>query len=103
MAGRDGESNGRVIDLKRGGDQWGPGRRLGDLLRSRFARRILLPILLIAAALKALMWASLTYVGPSQFGIKVVRVPILGARGVHKEVYDAGFHVVLKLFDFEPM
>ena len=49
------------------------------------------------------MWACLVYVGPSELGIKVVRVPVLGARGVHKEVYDAGFHLVLKPFDIEKM
>jgi regulator of protease activity HflC (stomatin/prohibitin superfamily) len=30
-------------------------------------------------------------------------VPVLGKRGVHKEVYDAGFHLVLKPFNLEHM
>jgi regulator of protease activity HflC (stomatin/prohibitin superfamily) len=103
MAGRDPESGGRVVDLKRFSDEWAAGSRFGGFLRSGFVRKIILPILLLTAAVKVLMWASLTYVGPAEFGIKVVRVPILGARGVHKEVYDPGFHVVLRLFDFERM
>jgi len=105
MAGRDPQSEERMIDLRRFSGEWAAasGSRFGGFLRSSFVRRIILPILLIAAAVKVLMWASLTYVGPAEFGIKVVRVPILGARGVHKEVYEPGFHIVLKIFDIERM
>jgi regulator of protease activity HflC (stomatin/prohibitin superfamily) len=94
-----------MIDLRRFSGEWAAasGSRFGGFLRSSFVRRIILPILLVAAAVKVLMWASLTYVGPAEFGIKVVRVPILSARGVHKEVYEPGFHVVLKVLDVERM
>lgn len=77
--------------------------RLIDFLRSRFFRVVVLPLLVLAIVYKILVVACLTYVGPSEYGIKVVRVPILGARGVHSEVYQTGFHIVLKPFDVEQM
>ncbi len=105
MAGKDAEPGGRVIDLKRMSDEWaaGPGPRFTTFLQSGFARKVVLPLLLLAATVKVLMWSCLTYVGPAELGIKVVRVPILGVRGVHKDVYGPGFHVVLKVFDIERM
>lgn len=91
----------RVIDGVSTGDDGGGTVR--GMLGSRFFRIVVLPLILIAVALKALIWACVVYVGPNEFGIKVVRVPILSARGVHKDVYPTGFHVVLRLFDLERM
>jgi regulator of protease activity HflC (stomatin/prohibitin superfamily) len=65
--------------------------------------KVVLPLLLLFAAYKLLMLSCLTYVGPSEYGIKVVRVPLLSARGVHEEVYHTGFHLVLRVFDIEEM
>jgi len=81
----------------------GWGGWLIELLGSRFFRVVVLPLLAIAIGFKLLMLLCLTYVGPSEYGIKVVGVPILGARGVHKEVYQTGFHIVLKPLDMEQM
>jgi regulator of protease activity HflC (stomatin/prohibitin superfamily) len=92
-----------TIDLKRFGGAWEPGSTFDRFLRSGLVRNLLVPLLALGLAFKILMWASLAYVGPNEFGIKVVRVPLLGARGVHKEVYDAGFHVVLKPFNLETL
>jgi regulator of protease activity HflC (stomatin/prohibitin superfamily) len=105
MASKDSESGGRVIDLRRIGSTWGAGSgaQFSSFLQSGFFRKVVLPLIVIAVVLKVLMWSCLTYVGPSEFGIKVVRVPILGGRGVHKEVYEPGFHVVLKVLDLERM
>ena len=98
MAGRDRSPAGRWSTLRRISGEWaaGSGSRFSGFLQSGFVRKIILPILVLAVALKVLMWACITYVGPNEYGIKVVRVPILGARGVHKDVYDTGFHVVLQ-------
>src|SRR5262249_20283394 len=97
------DSEGKVIDLKRFGEQWSAGSALGRFLGSPFVRAIILPVVLVLVAVKVLMLACFTYVGPNEYGIKVVRVPLLGARGVHKEVYDTGLHLVLKPFDLEKM
>ena len=101
--GHDGED--RIIDLKRVRDAWAPpsGSALMSFLSGGFFRKVVLPILILIAALKLAMLFCITYVRPNEFGIKVVRVPVLGARGVHKDVYDTGFHVVLKVFDLEQM
>ncbi len=96
-----------VIDLKNFRGQWGSGTPLGQFLRGNFFRQILGPILAILLALfvgvKLLLLFCVTYVHPNQYGIKVVRVPVFGARGVHKDVYDTGFHLVLKPLNFEEM
>src|SRR5215813_9210763 len=97
------DSDGKVIDLSRFGEQWSAGSAMGRFLGSPFVRAIILPVVLVLVAIKVLMLACFTYVGPNEYGIKVVRVPLLGARGVHKEVYGTGFHIVLKLFDLEQM
>jgi regulator of protease activity HflC (stomatin/prohibitin superfamily) len=65
--------------------------------------RLALPVVALFLAYKVLVFFCLTYVGPNEFGIKVARVPILSERGVHQEVYDTGFHVVLRILDFEEM
>jgi regulator of protease activity HflC (stomatin/prohibitin superfamily) len=65
--------------------------------------RILVPLVLVLIGLQVLMVFCVTYVGPNQWGIKVVGVPVLGQRGVHQEIYDTGFHLVLKPFGIEQM
>jgi regulator of protease activity HflC (stomatin/prohibitin superfamily) len=91
----------KTIEFTKFAGQWESGSQLRRLLRTGFFRTAILPILVLILLVKVLMWTCLTYVGPAEFGIKVVRVPVLGARGVHKEVYKAGFHLVLKPFDIE--
>jgi regulator of protease activity HflC (stomatin/prohibitin superfamily) len=81
-----------------------PFGTLAPIIRSRFFLPVLLPLLALFVAFKILTWMSFTYVGPNQFGIKVVRIPVLpGPRGVHEEVYGPGFHVVVKPFGMEEM
>ena len=92
-----------VVDLRRIGSRWGAASRLGDFFRSGFFRRVVLPLLIAVVGLKLVIALSVTYVRPNEYGIKVVRVPILGQRGVHTDVYQTGFHLVLKPFDLEEM
>jgi len=95
-----------VIDLEKFRSQWGPGSPFRQLLRSDFFRKVLGPILLAVVVLKLLFFLCVTYVRPNEYGIKVVRVPVIPGlitRGVHAEVYQPGFHFVLKPFDFEEM
>jgi regulator of protease activity HflC (stomatin/prohibitin superfamily) len=75
----------------------------GGWLRSPFVRSVLLPVLITIAALKLLTPLCFTYVGPNELGIKVVQIPITGKRGVHQEVYDTGYHFVLRPFGVERM
>jgi regulator of protease activity HflC (stomatin/prohibitin superfamily) len=103
MGQSDPGSGHKVIDVRKFGGQWGAGSSFDQFLGSTVFRSIILPLLAVIVVFKILMWSCLTYVGPSEYGIKVVRVPVLGQRGVHKEVYDAGFHVVLKPVDLEKM
>jgi regulator of protease activity HflC (stomatin/prohibitin superfamily) len=92
-----------VIDLEKFRARWGPGSSLGRFVRGDFFRKVILPILILFVGLKLLIFFCVTYVRPNEYGIKVVRVPVLGVRGVHKEVYHTGFHLVLKPLDFEQM
>ncbi len=92
-----------VVDLRRIGSRWSAASRLGDFIRSGFFRRVVLPLLIAVIGLKLVIALSVTYVRPNEYGIKVVRVPILGQRGVHTDVYQTGFHLVLKPFDLEEM
>jgi len=92
-----------VIDLEKFRAQWGPKSSFGRFVRGDFFRKVVFPILALAVGLKLLIFLCITYVRPNEYGIKAVRVPVLGARGVHKEVYRTGFHLVLKPFDFEEM
>jgi len=95
-----------VIDLEKFRAQWGPGSPLGQFVRGEFFRKILLPIVALFVVLKLLMFFCVTYVRPNEYGIKVVRVPVIPGlikRGVHEQVYHAGFHLVLKPLDFEEM
>jgi len=71
--------------------------------RSPFFRRVVLPLLLAYLVLKLLTLGCLTYIGPDQLGIKVVRVALFGKAGVQQTVYDTGFHFVLKPLDLERM
>jgi len=103
MAKGEEELSARIIEIKRLAGQWQAGSRFYSFVHSPFTRRVILPILVVVLLLKALMLTCLVYVGPSELGIKVVRVPVLGARGVHKEVYETGFHLVLRPFDIEKM
>src|SRR5215475_8748427 len=97
------EPSGNVIDLEKFRARWGAGSPLGRFVRGDFFRKIILPILALFVGLKLLIFFCVTYVRPNEYGIKVVRVPVLGARGVHNEVYQTGFHFVLKPFDLEKM
>jgi regulator of protease activity HflC (stomatin/prohibitin superfamily) len=103
MARGDTGPEDKVIDVRKFAGQWGPGSRFNQFLRGAVFRSVLLPLLAFMVVVKVLIWSCFTYVGPSEYGIKVVRVPVLGQRGVHKEVYDTGFHLVLKPFDLEQM
>src|SRR5262249_26022447 len=105
---RDGsfEPPDNVIDLKKFRSQWGTGSWFGQFLRGDFFRKVAGPILLAFVGVKLLFLLCVTYVRPNEYGIKVVRVPMIPGfikRGVHEEVYHTGFHFVLKPFDCEEM
>ncbi|MFN8643836.1 MAG: SPFH domain-containing protein [Candidatus Binatia bacterium] len=76
---------------------------IGQFLQSPLVRRVVLPLVVLVLGIKVLMWMCLTYVGPNQYGIKVVRVALFGEAGVQPTVYDTGFHFVLKPLDLERM
>ncbi len=80
---------------------WGP--RLWQLWSNAFFRAVVLPILAVFVLLKLLTPLCFTYVAPNEYGIKVVQVPVLSKRGVHEEVYDTGYHFVLRPFGVEQM
>jgi regulator of protease activity HflC (stomatin/prohibitin superfamily) len=101
--GQGGGGGGRVIDLSRIGEGWGRGQTLGNFLGGPFFRRVLLPALIAVVLIKVLGALCFTYVRPNEYGIKVVSIPITGARGVHKDVYPPGFHLVLRPFNIEQM
>jgi regulator of protease activity HflC (stomatin/prohibitin superfamily) len=102
---RDGsfEPPDNIIDLEKFRARWQSSTVLGNFFGGNFFRKILLPIILLIVGLKFFIFLCFVYVRPNEYGIKVVRVPVFGARGVHKEVYNAGFHFVLKPFDCEGM
>ncbi len=100
---RDTSEQDKVIEVSKFGTRWESRPPFGAFLRNPLLRSVLLPVVALFVVLKLLMWSCFTYVGPAEFGIKVVRVPVLGARGVHKEVYNTGLHLVLKPFDLEKM
>jgi regulator of protease activity HflC (stomatin/prohibitin superfamily) len=105
---RDGsfEPPDNIIDLTKFRSQWGSGSPFGQFLRGDFFRKVVIPLLIVVVGLKFLFFLSVTYVHPNEYGIKVVRVPIIPGlikRGVHEEVYQTGFHFVLKPFNLEEM
>ena len=105
---RDGsfEPPDNIIDLTKFRSQWGSGSPFGQFLRGDFFRKVLVPLLIVFVGLKLLFFLSVTYVHPNEYGIKVVRVPVIPGlikRGVHEEVYQTGFYFVLKPFNFEEM
>lgn len=102
MAAHTPEERDSVIEFKRTGGSW-QGPPLQSLWNNRAFRLAVLPAVALLILFKLLAWTCLTYVGPAEFGIKVVRIPVLGARGVHPEVYNTGFHLVLKPLNAEQM
>jgi regulator of protease activity HflC (stomatin/prohibitin superfamily) len=92
---RHGGARRTLLQAALGRDAPGP---TGSILRAPWFLAIVLPILGLLLFFKLILVSCFTYVGPNQFGIKVVRVPVLGgSRGVHSLVYHAGFHLVLPL------
>src|SRR5215470_8699308 len=92
-----------IIDLAKFRARWQQNPGLGNFLGGNFFKKILLPLLAVIIGLKLFIFLCFVYVRPNEYGIKVVRVPVFGSRGVHKDVYEAGFHFVLKPFDCEGM
>jgi regulator of protease activity HflC (stomatin/prohibitin superfamily) len=92
-----------IIDLAKFRLQWQQNPAFGNFFKGDFFKKILLPLLALLVGLKLFVALCFVYVRPNEYGIKVVRVPVFGSRGVHKEVYDTGFHFVLKPFDCEGM
>jgi regulator of protease activity HflC (stomatin/prohibitin superfamily) len=92
-----------IIDLEQFRERWKSSAFLNNFLGGGFFKKVVFPLLLLIIGLKLLVFLCFVYVRPNEYGIKVVRVPVFGARGVHKEVYDTGFHFVLKPFDCEGM
>jgi len=92
-----------VVDMVRMIPRPGLGARVGRLWSNPFFRSGILPILVLFLLLKLLTPLCFTYVGPNEFGIKVVQVGLLGKRGVHEEVYQTGYHFVLRPFGIERM
>src|SRR5262252_403507 len=79
------------------------GDRLRRLAADPLFRSTILPVVGLVLLVKLLTPLCFTYVGPNEYGIKVVQVPIAGRRGVHEEVYQTGYHFVLRPFGFEQM
>lgn len=97
---------GRVIDLEQFRNQLGQDSAVGQFLQGGLFRKIVGPLLAIIIGLKVLGFLCFAYVGPNEYGIKVVRIPIIPGlikKGVHEKVYDSGFHLVIKPFGFEAM
>jgi len=67
--------------------------------KSAGSRKLVILIVLLAV-LTAPALLMLQYVKPNEYGIKVTRIGM--DRGVHKEVYQAGYHIVLP-FGMEKM
>jgi regulator of protease activity HflC (stomatin/prohibitin superfamily) len=81
----------------------GWGATLRQIWEHPLFRSAVLPILLLVLAAKLLAPICFTYVAPNEYGIKVVQVGILSKRGVHSEVYETGYHFVLRPFGIERM
>ena len=79
------------------------GTRLRRLWSDPIFRAVLLPVAVAFVVLKLLTPLCFTYVGPNEYGIKVVQIPLLSKRGVHPEVYQTGYHFVLRPFGLERM
>ena len=104
MSDQDGEEQGgsRFLDALRRAATGNAS--FARWLHLPFLLRAVLPFVAVVIVTKLLIWSCFTYVGPNQYGIKIVRVPVFGGeRGVHREVYDPGFHVILKFFGLEEM
>jgi len=87
-----------MVRMVRRESRWDRWRRR---LSNPFVRSTLLPVLGLFVLLKVLTPLCFTYVGPNEYGIKVVQVGILSKRGVHHEVYHTGYHFVLRPFGVE--
>lgn len=98
-----GNGDGRVVRLSRVDGNWAPSPGLAEFLQGPFFRRIAVPALLALVLLKIIGGLCLTYVKPNEYGIKVVRIPLTGGRGVHRDVYSPGLHLVLRPFGIEQM
>lgn len=81
----------------------GWGERVTRLFGNPLFRSTILPVVVLVILVKLLTPLCFTYVGPNEYAIKVVQVPIAGHRGVHEEVYQTGYHFVLRPFGFEQM
>jgi hypothetical protein len=93
--GRRGGSRRALLEGSFGG---GRASQTASFLRAPWFLGVVLPVLALFLIVKLVLISCFTYVGPNQFGIKVVRVRILdGPRGVHSQVYDTGFHLILPL------
>lgn len=77
--------------------------RLASLWAHPIVRSAILPVVGLVLLLKLLTPLCFSYVGPNEYGIKVVQIPLLSARGVHPEVYHTGYHLVLRPFGIEHM
>ncbi|MGH7790370.1 MAG: SPFH domain-containing protein, partial [Candidatus Binatia bacterium] len=91
------------MDDTRSLQAWVDRARGLNLWQSPFVLRVLLPLAAVLVIIKVLMWTCLTYVGPNEYGIKVVRVALFDTAGVQETVYDTGFHFVLKPLDLQQM
>ncbi len=88
-----------------GPEEWArrAASRVAELASARLARAVFLPLIGLFIVYKLVLLACVTYVGPNQYGIKVVRLPLLASRGVHSQIYATGYHLVLKPFEVEQM
>lgn len=89
------------LELVRMARREGWGGRLRRLWANRLFRSTVIPVVGVFLLLKILAPLCFTYVGPNEYGIKVVQVGILSKRGVHEEVYQTGYHFVLRPFGLE--
>ena len=93
-----------VIDLDKFRERLGKDSAFGRFLQGRFFLNALGPAIALFLLFKVLVFFCFTYIGPNEYGIKVVRVAMpWGTRGVQPRVYDPGFRWVFKPFTVEEM
>ena len=93
-----------VIDLEKFRQRFSEESFMGRFLRGGFFRKAVVPLLVVFLLFKILVFFCFTYIGPNEYGIKVVRVAMpWGTRGVQPTVYEPGFRWVFKPFNMEEM
>lgn len=93
-----------VIDLDKFRERLGKDSAFGRFLQGGFFLKVLGPAIALFLLFKALVFFCFTYIGPNEYGIKVVRIALpWRTPGVQPRVYEPGFRWVFKPFTVEEM